>query len=157
MHPVSLIEQGQVRNLLILRGRERGRLARRGWRRGLERSAGRLRGEETVGVRKGTFVAWGHIRGRVEARGGLRERRGVRLELVEESSLTGCCDIGRSTDLVRKGRREVKRRWLMLYSLLAWFKQLVDPVLDDVVVALDAQCSDLAQKERVPFLLWLLG
>jgi hypothetical protein len=49
--------------------------------------------------------------------------------------------------------KEAWRRWLVLYPLLAGLKQLIDPVLNDVVATLNAQCSDVGHKEQAPFLL----
>jgi hypothetical protein len=94
----GLIEQGEVRNLPVRHGwklRGLGRwgwkpqgLDRRGWWRRLERRTGWLRGEEAVGVRE-WIVASRQMRRGLVARTGLGERRGIRLELVEESSLAG--------------------------------------------------------------------
>lgn len=53
---------------------------------------------------------------------------------------------------MRKGRRNAERRRLVPHSLLAWLKQLVDPILDHVVATLDVQCPDICHKEQTSFL-----
>ena len=55
--------------------------------------------------------------------------------------------------MLGKGGRKGERGWLALDSFIAGLKQLINPVLDDVVAALNAQCSDIGQKERASFLL----
>ena len=75
------------------------------------------------------------------------------MELVEEPSLAGRCDVRWGTNLLGKGRRKGERRWLALYSFLPGLEQLINPVLNDVVTALDAQCADVRQKEHASFLL----
>ena len=63
-------------------------------------------GEETVGIRE-RIVASRHIRrGLTNVRGGLRECRGVKLELAEELSPAGCCNVQWSANLLGKGRRK---------------------------------------------------
>ena len=92
-------------------------------------------------------------RGLIKTWTGLRERRGVRFtELIEEPSMAGRCDVRWGTDLWKR-RRDCKRRWLALHSFLAGLEQLINPVLNDVVAALNTQCSDVGQKEHAPFLL----
>jgi len=150
----GLIEQRQERNLLLVRCWWEGwRLAR--WRRRLllERSARWLRREETVRVRESTSGPGNVRRGLADARTGLRVRWGVGLELVHEASLTGCRYVRWSADPLGKRGRKGGGRWLVLYSLLARLKQLINPVLNNVVAALNAQCSDVGQKKEAPFLL----
>jgi len=67
--------------------------------------------------------------------------------------MAGRCDVRWGADLLGKGGRKGESRWLALYSFLAGLKQLINPVLDDVVAALNTQCSDVGQKEGTSFLL----
>lgn len=82
----------------------------------------------------------------VDTGAGLGKRRGVRFELTVQTSLAGRRDIWRSADLLGKGGRNGQRRWFVLHSLLARFKQLVDPILNDVIAALNAQGPDVGHK-----------
>lgn len=153
----GLIEQRQVRNLLVRCWWEGWRFGRRRWWLLLERSSGLLRGEETISVRESTGGP-GNVRRRLaDARTGLRVCWGVRLELVHEASLASCCNVRWSAHLLRKRGRKGSGRLLVLYSLLARLEQLIDPVLDNVVAALNAQCSDIGHEEQAPFLLGRLS
>ena len=125
-----------------------------GWRLGLERCSGRGRertivSQERIGGRR--IVR----RGRAGTGTWLRERRSAR-ELATEVSQNGCPDIRWSTDLLR-GRRNAKRRRIVLHPFLARLQRLVDPILNDIVATLNAQRSNIGTEELMSFLLWPLG
>ena len=154
----GLVEQGQVRNLLTGGGWKRRGLSCRGRRLTLERSSGRPR-ERTTDIRNRTCASSVSIRRGLHGTGaGLRKcwSIGLQPELLKQPGLATCCDVRRRTDLLGKRGGNDERRLLILHSLLARLKQLVDPVLNDAEVALNGQRPKVGPKELAPFLLRLL-
>ena len=148
----GLIEQGQIRNLGG--GWKRRGLRCRGRGLGLVRASSGG-GNRTVAIGERTGGSVNVRRWQATTGTGLRKRWGG--ELAAKASRAICPDVRWSTDLLRKRGRNGEWRLIVLHPLVARLQQLVDPILDDVVAALNAQCPNVGAEELTSFLLLSLG